>query len=224
MSGPPGETTAVLISGGIDSAVLCMSLLRDFKRVIPLYIRSGLRWESAELASLGRFLDAANTAGLENLVVLDEPTADVYGSHWSTNGADVPDSQTTDEAVYLPGRNVLLTAKAAVWCKLHDIDALALACLKSNPFPDCTPDFFQKLESLLNQALAGNLRLLRPFSHLAKTDVLALGKEIPLQLTFSCINPVGNVHCGVCNKCAERKKGFRDAGLTDRTVYHSSCL
>jgi 7-cyano-7-deazaguanine synthase len=213
------HAAAVLVSGGLDSAILCVRLLGDFSRVVPLYVRSGLRWEDAELSSLGRFLGAVETAGLEDLVVLNEPTADVYGAHWSTGGAVVPGSETPDEAVYLPGRNLLLTAKSAVWCRLREIDVLALGCLGSNPFPDSTPEFFHRLESLLNEAMGGCLRLFRPFAHLHKTDVLLLGRELPLHLTFSCINPIDGRHCGTCNKCAERKKGFRDAGLPDLTGY-----
>jgi 7-cyano-7-deazaguanine synthase len=219
MSRPPHYPAAVLISGGIDSSVLGVDLLRDFSSVVPLYIRSGLRWENAELASLDRFLAAVKVAGLESLVVLDEPIADVYGTHWSTSGSDVPGSDTADEAVYLPGRNLLLTVKAAVWCRLRQIDTLALGCLGSNPFPDSTPAFFQNLQSVLNQAMGGKLRLIRPFDRLHKTDVLLRGKHLPLHLTFSCINPVDGRHCGNCNKCEERKQGFRDAGLPDLTAY-----
>jgi 7-cyano-7-deazaguanine synthase len=219
MTRPPNQTTAVLISGGIDSAILCVELLRDFSRVIPLYIRSGLRWEEAELAGLNRFLGAASVTGIDPLVVLDEPIAEVYGSHWSTNGSNIPGRDSADLAVYLPGRNLLLTVKAAIWCRLRAIDALALGSLGSNPFPDSTPDFFQSLESLLNQAMDGTLRLIRPFDRLHKTDVLERGKLLPLHLTFSCINPVDGKHCGICNKCAERKNGFRDAGLPDLTPY-----
>jgi 7-cyano-7-deazaguanine synthase len=222
MSRPLAHAAAVLISGGLDSAILCVDLLRDFSRVVPVYIRFGLSWEGAEMSSLGRFLDAVKAVGLESLVVLDEPIADVYGAHWSTNGAGVPGSDTPDEAVYLPGRNVLLTVKAAVWCRLHEIDVLALGSLGSNPFPDSTPDFFQKLECLLNQGMGGRLRLIRPFDRLHKTDVLIRGQDLPLHLTFSCINPIEGRHCGTCNKCAERKKGFRDAGLPDLTSYRSS--
>jgi 7-cyano-7-deazaguanine synthase len=211
MSRPANRTAAVLISGGLDSAILCVDLLRDFSRVVPLYVRSGLRWEKAEMASLARFLDAVKTEGLDPLVVLDEPIADVYGTHWSTTGTGVPGSETPDEAVYLPGRNLLLTVKAAVWCRLRNIEALALGCLGSNPFPDSTADFFEKLECLINQAIGGSLRLIRPFDRLHKTDVLLRGKELPLHLTFSCINPIDGRHCGTCNKCAERKKGFADA-------------
>ena len=219
MSRPNQPAAAILISGGLDSAILCVDLFREFPRVVPLYIRSGLRWERAELAWLERFLAEIRREGLGELVVLDEPIADVYGAHWSTLGAEVPGAETADEAVYLPGRNLLLTVKAAVWCRLRNIGALALGALGSNPFPDSTPEFFARLESLFHQAMGGELRLIRPFEHLRKRDVLARGRHLPLHLTFSCIDPIDGRHCGICNKCVERRNGFRDAGLTDRTIY-----
>jgi 7-cyano-7-deazaguanine synthase len=220
MSRSPNHAAAVLISGGLDSAILCVDLLRDFSRVAPIYIRSGLRWERAELSALRRFLAAVNVEGLDELVVLDEPIADVYGAHWSTSAGDFPGSETPDEAVYLPGRNMLLTIKAAVWCRLRGIETLALGCLGSNPFPDGTRAFFSRLEGLVNEALGGRLKLLCPFGRLHKAEVLRRGRELPLYLTFSCIHPVDGRHCGKCNKCAERKKGFRDAGVRDQTPYH----
>jgi 7-cyano-7-deazaguanine synthase len=219
MCRPSSPKAAVLISGGLDSAILCVDLLKDCSAVTPLYIRSGLRWERAEITGLARFLDAVKTEGLEDLVVLDVPIADVYGTHWSTGGTEVPGWGSRDEAVYLPGRNLLLTVKAAVWCRLRAISTLALGSLGSNPFPDSTPEFFARLEDLLNQAMGADLRLILPFDRMQKRDVLSLGKDLPLHLTFSCINPIEGRHCGTCNKCAERKKGFRAAGLVDRTTY-----
>jgi 7-cyano-7-deazaguanine synthase len=168
---------------------------------------------------LQRFLGAVRQEGLGELVVLDEPIAEVYGAHWSTRGADVPGAETADEAVYLPGRNLLLTVKAAVWCRLRDIGVMALGSLGSNPFSDSTPEFFATLERLFTQAMGGDLRLIRPFAHLRKQDVLARGRHLPLHLTFSCIDPIDGRHCGTCNKCVERKNGFREAGLFDRTTY-----
>jgi 7-cyano-7-deazaguanine synthase len=219
MNGQATQAAAVLVSGGLDSAILTVDLLREFARVVPIYVRSELRWEETELAALRRFLAAVARDRLEPLVILDEPIADVYGAHWSTSDTSVPGHDTPDEAVYLPGRNLLLTVKSAVWCRLHEVGTLALGSLGSNPFPDSTPDFFEKLESLLNQAMSGRIRLIRPFDHMHKTDVLLRGRGLPLELTFSCINPVDGIHCGTCNKCAERKKAFRDAGLPDRTAY-----
>ena len=146
------SVVAVLLSGGLDSAILAVDLLRDHDRVVPLYIRGGLRWEELELAAAKGFSRQSRTPGLEKLTVLEEPIADVYGPHWSTGAARVPDAGTPDEAVYLPGRNLLLTVKASVWCRLRQIGALALGCLGSNPFPDSTPAFFQDLESVLSRA------------------------------------------------------------------------
>ncbi len=137
-------SVAVLMSGGLDSAVLVVDLLREHARVFPLYIRGGLRWEDLEMAAARQFLAAVAAPGLQALTVLEEPVRDVYGPHWSTGAEQVPDASTPDEAVYLPGRNLLLTTKASVWCQLRQVGALALGCLGSNPFPDSTPDFFRR--------------------------------------------------------------------------------
>jgi 7-cyano-7-deazaguanine synthase len=219
MSHPEQLPAAALVSGGLDSAILCVELLRDFPRVVPIYIRSGLRWEGAEIAALRRFLAEVSDDRLDRPVVLDEPIADVYGAHWSTIGEGIPGSETADEAVYLPGRNLLLTVKAAVWCRLRGLTTLALGSLGSNPFPDSTPGFFKRLEGLLNEAMGGALHLIRPFASLHKDAVLRRGRHLPLHLTFSCIDPVDGRHCGRCNKCAERKKGFHLAGIGDLTAY-----
>lgn len=210
---------AVLVSGGLDSAILSVDLLGAFETVFPIYVRFGLRWEAVELTHLQAFLGGVARPGLMPLSVLEEPVADVYGDHWSTGGADVPGSDTPDEAVYLPGRNLLLTAKAAVWCRLRQVDFLALGTLKANPFPDSSDAFFHDMESAANRALEGRLRIIRPFAGLTKQEVIQKGIGLPLELTFSCLSPVGGRHCGRCNKCAERRKGFRELGRSDRTDY-----
>src|SRR5262245_44722813 len=180
------NSVAVLMSGGLDSAVLCVDLLRQYQRVFPLYIRCGLRWEHVELAAARAFLAAVHMPDLQTLVVLDEPIRDVYGTHWSTDGNAVPDAHTPDEAVYLPGRNLLLSVKASIWCRLGHVSALALGCLGSNPFPDSTPDFFEALESVMDRAMSGAPRLIRPFDQLHKSEVVLKGRNLPLHLTFSC--------------------------------------
>jgi 7-cyano-7-deazaguanine synthase len=212
---------AVLLSGGIDSSVLAAQLLGEYADIFPLCVRGGLVWEEVELAAARAFLAAVESPGLTPLAILDEPICDVCGPHWSTGGLDVPDSETSDDAVYLPGRNLLLTVKASVWCRLRGVGALALGCLGSNPFPDSASVFFEDLESVLSRAMRGALRLIRSFDHLHNSEVVLRARMLPLHLTFSCISPVGGLHCGRCNKCAERQKGFRDAVVPDRTHYAS---
>src|SRR5438046_955974 len=132
---------AILLSGGIDSAVLMAELCDGYAQVHPLYVRSGLIWEPAELKYLQGYLRAVPLTELRPLTILEVPVRDIYGDHWAITGRAVPDAQSVDEAVYLPGRNVFLVSKAAVWCVLHGVEALALGSLKANPFGDSTPEF-----------------------------------------------------------------------------------
>jgi 7-cyano-7-deazaguanine synthase len=213
------NTIALLLSGGLDSSILLGQLLREGRRVQPLYIRCGLAWQDEELRAVGRFLCAVAAKELEGLVILDLPVRDLYGDHWSVTGDDVPDARSADDAVYLPGRNALLLVKAAVWCRLHGIGELALAVLRSNPFADATPEFFAEFESALARATSGRVRIVRPFGAMSKREVMALGRGLPLELTFSCIAPRGGRHCGACNKCAERQAAFEAIDGSDPTEY-----
>ncbi|HZU35213.1 MAG TPA: 7-cyano-7-deazaguanine synthase [Gemmataceae bacterium] len=215
----PSQRLAVLISGGLDSAILLAESLGQYRAVFPLYVRMGLAWETVELRYLRRFLEAIHRPALQPLHILDLPVGDLYGGHWSITGEDVPDEDSPDEAVFLPGRNVLLLSKGMLWCHLHDVPALALGHLGSNPFPDATPAFFATFEKITNQAVEGVVQVRRPYAGLSKTAVMHRGRGLPLEWTYSCIRPVAGKHCGRCNKCAERRRAFSDAGLADRTVY-----
>lgn len=212
-------TIGVLLSGGLDSCILLAQLLDRGRRVQPFYIRSGLFWQKDELAGLGRFLRSIRSDRLRPLVILDFPLADLYRDHWSVTGRDTPDGQTADEAVYLPGRNAVLIIKAALWCQLHGIGQLALATLATSPFADATERFFEHLQLALNQGGHRPVSIIRPFAKLNKRQVMRLGRPYPLQLTFSCIAPVDGLHCGRCNKCAERRRAFRLDGRKDETRY-----
>lgn len=225
---PGGEATcAVLASGGVESSVLLAELGRKFRKVYPIYIRQGLAWEEVEERRLRTFLAAVGAAGaadgsrIAGLVELVLPMGDVYGGHWSITGRNVPGAASPDEAVYLPGRNLLLLVKAALWCHLNQVGMLALGALGTNPFPDSTAEFYRDFEATLNRAVEGRIRVIRPFSELTKVEVIRRGRELPLDLTFSCIAPVGGEHCGRCNKCEERRRGFQAADVADRTVYAS---
>lgn len=210
---------AVLISGGLDSAILLGHALRSQDQVFPLFIRCGLAWETVELVYLQRFLASFNHSALQPLVMLDQPVADIYGPHWSITGQNVPAATDPDEMVFLPGRNVLLLAKALLWCHLNQVPEIALGSLASNPFPDATPDFFRAMQDVVNRAVNGNVKVSLAFAGMKKKQVLRLGQGLPLEHTFSCIHPEKDLHCGQCNKCAERKLAFQEAGMPDPTRY-----
>lgn len=213
------RSVAVLVSGGLDSAILVGELAGLRRSVHPLYVRCGLIYEEVELRYLRRFLRALEAPSLGPLRILEMPVADLYGRHWSLSGKGVPGLDSADEDVFLPGRNVLLLAKGLLWCHLHRVPALALGSLQTNPFPDATPEFFQGMQKIVNEAVAGSVRLLLPYGGLRKTTVMQRGRELPLRHTFSCLRPRRGLHCGRCNKCGERQRAFADAGIPDPTRY-----
>src|SRR5215510_959657 len=218
---PDDNAVCVLTSGGLDSGVLIAELAKEYSKVQPVYVRCGLFWEQAERYWLRRFLKRLQALHhhIQPLKMLSMDLREIYGDHWSLTGKNVPPYHSDDFEVYLPGRNIILLAKTAVYCVLGGISTIATAPLRANPFPDGTPQFFRHIQDMLSEGMATPLTLKTPFRLLAKTDVIRMGQSLPLELTFSCICPKDRLHCGECSKCAERIKAFREAGMTDRTVY-----
>lgn len=219
---PRSRPICALVSGGLDSAVLVCRLLRDGKRVAPLYLRCGLYWESVELHWLRRFLQAIRSPALAPLVTVDVPLRSASGAHWGFTGTDVPSAQSPDAAVYLPGRNVLLLSHAAIACARRGITTIAIGTLRGNPFGDATPRFFARMSGVLSQALQQPIRILSPLRRCSKAQLIRSAGAAPLALTCSCLRPRGYRHCGRCNKCAERRRAFRAAGVPDPTRYRTA--
>jgi 7-cyano-7-deazaguanine synthase len=243
--------TAVLLSGGLDSAVL---LADEASRasgdgggaVQPIYVSVGLAWEPAERAAVARLLETDPIRdGVRPLVALSVDMRDVYeATHWAVEGRP-PGYHTPDEDVYLPGRNVILLGKAAVFCAAAHIDRIVVGTLGHNPFPDATPVFRSAMATALSLGLGHALQIDAPFADASKADVVRRGAalRVPFTLTVSCMNPrpvtaqhlasatgfhaqtdrsaspAAWLHCGLCSKCRERHDGFLEAAVADPTVY-----
>jgi len=210
---------AVLCSGGLDSAVMLVEQAKTGAAVYPIYVRCGLAWEEEERKSLDRFLREIRSPNIGRVVVLDFPMNDVYGQAWYSSGVGIPGYHEADQLWEIPGRNMILLSKSAVWCALNSIEAIALGILCSNPFPDATQRFFAAAAEALTLALGHPIRILRPFDRLHKADVIRLGQNLPLHLTLSCASPVRAKHCGRCGKCRERIEAFAAGGVEDQTEY-----
>ncbi len=230
---------AVLLSGGLDSAVLLADEATR-SEVQPIYVSAGLAWEAAERAIVDRLLaSAALRARVAPLVTLSVDMQDVYAkTHWAITGRP-PAYDTPDEDVYLHGRNIVLLGKAGVFCAAAHIERLVMGTLAHNPFPDATPAFRSAMAHALSLGLAHTLRIDAPYAEVSKAEVIRRGIALgmPFGLTLSCMNPgtglrtgTGDgspyedpppvpVHCGTCSKCRERHNAFVEAGLSDPTEY-----
>ncbi len=210
---------AILASGGLDSSVMLAASAQNKRSVYPVYVRAGLSWEPSELATLRRFLRALRMDNIEPLTVLKLPMGDISGDHWSMTGRNVPGYDAALASNYIPGRNLSLLAKTAIFCARARIGEVAMAPLESNPFPDARPEFFRAFARAVDLGVGIKLKISTPFAGMTKADVVRRGAGLPLELTVSCARPKGTVHCGACTKCAERVEAFVMAGADDPTVY-----
>ena len=226
MTSYPSRSTIVLLSGGLDSAVL-LAHEAEIQYVWPLYVRVGLAWEVQELEMLARLLaHPALSRNVGPLSTVEFTMRDVYSpSHWAIRGV-APAYDTPDEDVYLTGRNLVLLGKAGVIAATKRSERIALGPLAGNPFPDARPAFFAAMQQALTLGLDQPITIAAPFLEWQKEDVirrgLALG--VPLELTLSCMNPAGGGgepprHCGQCSKCRERRDAFAAVGRDDPAAY-----
>ncbi|MGD0074207.1 MAG: 7-cyano-7-deazaguanine synthase [Candidatus Binataceae bacterium] len=212
------DKVSVLASGGLDSSVLIAQMARE-AQVYPIYVKCGLAWEHIELQGLHAFIDALGNPNVMPLTVLSAPIAAAYGDHWSVSGTSVPAADDPDEAMFIPGRNILLIGFAAIWCSTHGVSRIVIGSLGGNPFPDATPEFFDSFARALGLGLRHELRIEAPWRGLHKDDVIKMFSDLPLELTFTCAAPRDGLHCGRCNKCYERQVAFKTSGIADRTRY-----
>lgn len=194
---------AVVLVSGTDSEVLVWDLLRRGWTVLPLYVRCGFRWETVELARLRKALRALRCPRLEPLAVTQAPMRPLLRGHWSLTGRGVPGARSRDEAVYLPGRNVVLLAEAWLHATSSGAGTVAIGTLKANPFPDASPRFRAAVRKALNLGFDAKIKLWAPYAALSKVQVLGRARGFRAELAFSCLSPRRGSACGECNKCAE---------------------
>lgn len=214
-----------LLSGGLDSAVMAGLAVDRGDPILPLFVRQGFVWEDEEEAAVRRFLRGLNAyaPGLVHPLLVSTISAprELAGA-WAVDTAQpAPDARSADEAVYLPGRNLGLLTQAALVAYSHGLARIQIGALSTNPFPDATPEFFRSFENSVYEAMRWRVRVEVPLGNITKTEALEMGLRYRLETTLSCIHPASGVHCGICNKCEERRVAFIRARVPDPTRYRS---
>jgi len=219
------KTAVVLLSGGLDSMV-CAALARESGfEIIALTIDYGQR-HRVELDSARKI--AARLADRHILLPLD---LTAFGGSALTSDIAVPKDGVGEgiPVTYVPARNTIFLSLAlglAEASGARDI-FIGVNALDYSGYPDCRPEFVAGFERLANLATKAGVEgdgftIHAPLLDLTKADIAREAQRLGIDagLSHSCYDPLPDgTHCGKCDACRLRAKGFAEAGVADPTSY-----
>ena len=219
------QSAVVLLSGGLDSMV-CAALAREAGfSVTALTVDYGQR-HRVELESAAAI---AERLADRHIVVPLDLTA--FGGSALTGDIAVPKAGVGEgiPVTYVPARNTIFLSLAlglAEASGARDI-FVGVNALDYSGYPDCRPEFVAAFETLANLATKAGVEgdkftIHAPLLHLTKGDIAREAARLGLDpaLSHSCYDPLPDGrHCGECDACRLRARGFAEAGLKDPTVY-----
>jgi len=216
----------VLLSGGLDSMV-CAGLAREAGHAwLALTIDYNQR-HRAELEAANRI--AQELAAARHVVLPLDLTR--FGGSALTDNIAVPKGGVGDgiPVTYVPARNTVFLSLALAFAEAAGARDLYIGvnALDYSGYPDCRPDFIAAFQDLANRATKAGVEgdrftLHAPLLHMTKADIAREAARLGLDagLSHSCYDPLPEGrHCGLCDACRLRAKGFTEAGLADPTRY-----
>jgi len=220
----------VLLSGGMDSAVVLAIAREQGYAVHALSVRYGQR-HTSELDAATRVARALDAVAHKTVSVdlrsiggsaLTDDIEVPLDSDQHPGGPDIP-------VTYVPARNTIMLSLALGWAEvLGSADIFCgVNAVDYSGYPDCRPEFIAQFERLANVATkagveGAGLRIHAPLLHLSKADIVREGLRLGVDFaqTVSCYNADATGRaCGHCDACRLRAEGFAAAGVPDPTRY-----
>jgi 7-cyano-7-deazaguanine synthase len=220
----------ILLSGGLDSMVTAALAREAGFRLLALTVDYRQRHRIE--------LDAARTIaarlGAERHIVLPLDLA-AFGGSALTGDIAVPKGGVEEGVIpvtYVPARNTIFLALCLGWAEAAGARDLFIGinALDYSGYPDCRPEFVRAFEDLANRATKAGVEgdrftIHTPLIAMTKADIAREAARLGLDagMSWSCYDPTADGrHCGLCDSCRLRARGFAEAGLADPTIYAAS--
>ncbi len=212
----------VLVSGGMDSVCALADAVTRHEVVAALSFDYGSKHNHREIPMARA---QAERHGVPHRVISLDFMDGLFESNLLKSGGEVPEGHYEEanmKQTVVPFRNGIMLSIAAGYAESAGAGGLVIAAHAGDHaiYPDCREDFMRAMGEAIQQGTYADLELLRPFIDLCKEGIAARGAAlgVDFSLTWSCYKG-GEVHCGKCGTCVERKEAFSLAGLDDPTVY-----
>ena len=218
----------VLTSGGMDSCVTVAIAAQECEELAMLHISYGQRTEKRELKA---FNDIADFYGCRRrLTTSIAHLAQIGGSSLTDNSIEISPADLESKEIptsYVPFRNSHLLSIATSWAEVIHAERIYIGAVAedSSGYPDCRPEFYQAFNKVIELGTRPDthIKIFTPVIDMRKSEIVHKGVELgaPLHLSWSCYKNE-DAACGLCDSCALRLRGFKEAGLKDPIDYANS--
>jgi len=224
MTSPTCEKVVVLCSGGMDSVTALYAAYEDHEVVASLSFHYGSKHNDREIPFAKWHSEHLRVPHYTiNLGFIGEQ----FDSDLLKKGGEIPKGHYEEESMkktVVPFRNGIMLSIAAGFAESKGAEGLVIAAHSGDHaiYPDCREDFMQAMGDAIRLGTYAQIELLRPFINTDKAGIAEMGRnmEIDFSKTWSCYVG-GEVHCGECGTCVERREAFILSGVPDPTVYLS---
>jgi len=217
-----------LVSGGMDS-LTCVAIMNSQNYEIQmLHINYGQLTEKRELKAFLDIGDFYNVLDDKRLIVSIKHLTQIGGSSLTDPNIDVTDADLDSAEVpssYVPFRNAHILSVAVSWSEVTGAELIVIGAVAedSSGYPDCRPEFYDAFNKTIDVGTKSttHIEIVTPIINMSKAEIIrtANSLEAPLASSWSCYKNDGYYACGICDSCALRLKGFREAGLYDPISY-----
>jgi 7-cyano-7-deazaguanine synthase len=223
MKGEFKMTAAVIVlSGGMDSAVLLADTLDKKKTVTAISFDYGSRHNARELPMAAAMCDRLQvTHKIVSLPFINE----LFSSSLLQSGDEIPDGhydELTMKSTVVPFRNGILMSIAVGFAESIDAGEVLPGSHAGDHFiyPDCRPEFNIAFSQAAALGTDQQVRVRFPFAEMDKRDIGDLGRKLGVDFkqTWTCYKGRA-IHCGTCGACQERKYALRKEEGLDPTDY-----
>jgi 7-cyano-7-deazaguanine synthase len=214
------DKAVVILSGGPDSVTVAYWAKAEGYEVIGVTFNYGQKAQKE--VKIAR--EIACTLGIKHEVIDISNLSDIYQGVTSLVDKKLEVSYEFTDPIIVPFRNGIFMAVTVAYADGIDANHIFYGAHASDePFyPDCRKEFYEAFQYAARLGTEKPFVIKSPFSDFRKSEIIrrAVKLGVPLEKTWSCyLN--GQVHCGKCESCNNRKKAFRDAKVSDSTVYAS---
>lgn len=212
----------VLCSGGVDSVTALHWAAAGHETVAALSFAYGAKHNARELPFAA---EHARRLGVPHVTIELAAVGRLFASSLLQGGADVPEGHYEEESMrqtVVPFRNAIFLSVATGFAESRGAEALVIAAHAGDHaiYPDCREDFMRAMAEAMRLGTYAAIQLCRPFIAMTKGEIVAAGARLGVDFarTWSCYRG-GDVHCGRCGTCVERREAFLQAGVADPTAY-----